>query len=102
MQARSQPARRHDFLFDVERSALACADFIARLGLPVDDLFTHRLTFDEAVEAYQEFDQQSGGKGLFVSRPRLPLDHLGPRPRMQNPQAMLTERDVLGLFKDTD
>jgi len=45
---------------------LACAAFIARNGLPVDDLFTHRWRLDQAEQAYAEFDQQSAGKAAFV------------------------------------
>jgi threonine dehydrogenase-like Zn-dependent dehydrogenase len=45
---------------------MACAEFVARHALPVDDLFTHRWSLDQAVEAYAEFDKQSSGKGVFV------------------------------------
>jgi threonine dehydrogenase-like Zn-dependent dehydrogenase len=45
---------------------MACAEFVARNGLPVDDLFTHHWSLDQAVEAYAEFDKQSSGKGVFV------------------------------------
>jgi threonine dehydrogenase-like Zn-dependent dehydrogenase len=45
---------------------IACADFIVDRQLPVDDLFTHRWTLDQAVEAYQDFDKQQSGKGAFV------------------------------------
>jgi len=45
---------------------LACAAFIARNELPVDDLFTHRWCLDQAERASTEFDQQSGGKAAFV------------------------------------
>ena len=43
-----------------------CAEFIVRNKLPVDDLFTHRWRLDQIVEAYQEFDKQSAGKGVVV------------------------------------
>jgi threonine dehydrogenase-like Zn-dependent dehydrogenase len=44
----------------------ACAAFIARHDLPVDDLFTHRWRLDQAEEAYEDFDRQSAGKAAFV------------------------------------
>lgn len=43
-----------------------CAEFIARNKLPVDDLYSHRWHLDQIVEAYQEFDKQSAGKGVVV------------------------------------
>jgi threonine dehydrogenase-like Zn-dependent dehydrogenase len=43
-----------------------CAGFIAEHGLPVDDLFSHRWSLDQAVEAYEEFDQQRAGKGVIL------------------------------------
>jgi threonine dehydrogenase-like Zn-dependent dehydrogenase len=43
-----------------------CARFIADRGVKVDDLFTHRWTLDQADEAYQLFDKQSTGKGVFL------------------------------------
>jgi threonine dehydrogenase-like Zn-dependent dehydrogenase len=46
---------------------LQCAQFIARRRLPVDDLFTHRWTLEQASEAYADFDRQVGGKAAFVS-----------------------------------
>lgn len=45
---------------------IACADFIVDRQLPVDDLFTHCWTLDQAVEAYRDFDKQQSGKGAFV------------------------------------
>jgi threonine dehydrogenase-like Zn-dependent dehydrogenase len=45
---------------------LACAAFIARNQLPVDDLFTDRWRLDQAERAYAEFDQRSAGKAAFV------------------------------------
>jgi threonine dehydrogenase-like Zn-dependent dehydrogenase len=45
---------------------IACADFILERGLPVDDLFTDSWTLDQAVAAYQDFDKQQSGKGVFV------------------------------------
>jgi threonine dehydrogenase-like Zn-dependent dehydrogenase len=43
-----------------------CAEFIGRKGLPIDDLFSHRWSLDEAEEAYVEFDKQAAGKGVFL------------------------------------
>ena len=43
-----------------------CARFIADRKVDVDALFTHRWTFDDAVKAYQIFDQQTSGKGVFL------------------------------------
>src|SRR4051794_1277150 len=43
-----------------------CAEFIARRGLPIDDLFSHRWTLDAAEEAYAELDKQTAGKGVFL------------------------------------
>jgi threonine dehydrogenase-like Zn-dependent dehydrogenase len=45
---------------------IACADFVVRRGLSLDDLFTDRWSLDQAVEAYELFDQQASGKGAFV------------------------------------
>lgn len=44
-----------------------CAAFIAERGLDVDGLFTHRWRPDQAVEAYEVFDSQTTGKGVFLS-----------------------------------
>ena len=43
-----------------------CAKFIADRGVDVDLLFTDRWRLDQAVEAYQLFDQQTTGKGVFL------------------------------------
>lgn len=43
-----------------------CAHFIADHGVEVDRLFTDHWQLDEAGEAYQEFDKQAGGKGVFL------------------------------------
>jgi 2-desacetyl-2-hydroxyethyl bacteriochlorophyllide A dehydrogenase len=43
-----------------------CARFIADRHIPVDRLFTHRFTLDQAEEAYRLFDTQTTGKGVFV------------------------------------
>lgn len=42
-----------------------CAQFVADRGVDVDALFTHRYKLDDAVEAYQLFDTQTTGKGVF-------------------------------------
>jgi threonine dehydrogenase-like Zn-dependent dehydrogenase len=42
-----------------------CARYIADRGIDVDKLFTDRWRLDQAVEAYQLFDQQTSGKGVF-------------------------------------
>ena len=44
-----------------------CIRFVADRGLEVDRLFTDRYTFDQADEAYQAFDKQAAGKGVFVN-----------------------------------
>lgn len=44
----------------------ACADFIIEHGLDVDALFTDEWTLDQAVVAYEKFNRQSGGKGVFL------------------------------------
>ncbi|MBT4489550.1 MAG: zinc-binding dehydrogenase [Rhodospirillaceae bacterium] len=44
-----------------------CARFIADRKIDVDALFTHRWSLDQAEEAYQLFDQQTTGKGVFLS-----------------------------------
>ena len=43
-----------------------CAQFVADRGLDVDSIFTNRWRLDQAVEAYQLFDQQTAGKGVFL------------------------------------
>jgi 2-desacetyl-2-hydroxyethyl bacteriochlorophyllide A dehydrogenase len=45
---------------------IACADFIAREALPVDELITDQWSIDDAGQAYAEFDRQTGGKGVFL------------------------------------
>ena len=44
-----------------------CVRFIAEHGLDVDKLFTDRWTLDQAEAAYQSFDKQAAGKGVFVN-----------------------------------
>lgn len=42
-----------------------CARFVAEKGLQVDDLFSHRWTLDQAVEAYTVFDSGKSAKAVF-------------------------------------
>jgi threonine dehydrogenase-like Zn-dependent dehydrogenase len=44
----------------------ACADFVVERGLDLDALFTDRWSLDQAAEAYDLFNKQSGGKGVFL------------------------------------
>jgi len=43
-----------------------CARYIADRAIKVDDLFTHRWKLEQAKEAYELFDAQTSGKGVFV------------------------------------
>jgi threonine dehydrogenase-like Zn-dependent dehydrogenase len=43
-----------------------CARFVADRGVDVDALFTHRWGFEDAVPAYELFDKQTSGKGVFL------------------------------------
>lgn len=43
-----------------------CAYFIADHGVQIDRVFSDRWKIEDAAKAYQEFDKQSGGKGVFV------------------------------------
>ncbi len=43
-----------------------CAQFIADRKLPVEKQFTDRYSLDQAKEAYELFDKQSTGKGVFL------------------------------------
>jgi threonine dehydrogenase-like Zn-dependent dehydrogenase len=43
-----------------------CAQFVAERKIPVADLFTHRWQLEQAREAYQLFDKQTTGKGVFL------------------------------------
>ncbi|MBI3513968.1 MAG: zinc-binding dehydrogenase [Proteobacteria bacterium] len=43
-----------------------CAAFVVERKIPVDKLFTHRWKLGQAVEAYQLFDKQTSGKGVFL------------------------------------
>lgn len=44
-----------------------CVRFVADHGVEVDELFTDSWTFDQAKEAYQSFDKQASGKGVFLN-----------------------------------
>lgn len=44
----------------------ACADFVIERGIDLDATFTDHWRLDQAEEAYQAFNRQSGGKGVFV------------------------------------
>ena len=43
-----------------------CARYVVDRKIDVDKLFTHRWKLEQAVEAYQLFDHQSDGKGVFL------------------------------------
>ena len=43
-----------------------CADFVSERKIDVDALFTHEFKLEQAEEAYQMFDQQRTGKGVFL------------------------------------
>lgn len=42
-----------------------CAEFIVEHRLPIDELFSHSWTLDQAQEAYEWFSKQDAGKGVF-------------------------------------
>jgi threonine dehydrogenase-like Zn-dependent dehydrogenase len=42
-----------------------CARFVVENNIDVERLFTHRFKLDQAKAAYQEFDTQTTGKGVF-------------------------------------
>ena len=44
----------------------ACAEFIDERRLNADDLFSHEFALEQAVEAYELFDAQKMGKGVFL------------------------------------
>jgi threonine dehydrogenase-like Zn-dependent dehydrogenase len=44
-----------------------CAKFVAEREVPVDRLFTDRWALSDAEAAYQLFDTQSSGKGVFLA-----------------------------------
>jgi 2-desacetyl-2-hydroxyethyl bacteriochlorophyllide A dehydrogenase len=43
-----------------------CARFVADRHIPVEKVFTHRYSLDQAEEAYKLFDTQTTGKGVFL------------------------------------
>lgn len=43
-----------------------CAQFILERGIDVDELFSHEFKLDDAASAYQLFDAQKMGKGVFL------------------------------------
>jgi threonine dehydrogenase-like Zn-dependent dehydrogenase len=43
-----------------------CADFVVERGVDVDTLFTEKWGLAEFAQAYEVFDRQSSGKGVFV------------------------------------
>ena len=43
-----------------------CAQFILERGIDTDQLFSHEFVLDDAVSAYQLFDAQKMGKGVFL------------------------------------
>ena len=42
-----------------------CADFIVAHDLPVDELYSHTWRIEQAADAYDWFDKQDAGKGVF-------------------------------------
>ncbi len=44
---------------------LQCAEFVVRKDLPVDAQFSHSWSIEQAEQAYEWFDAQSDGKGVF-------------------------------------
>ena len=42
-----------------------CADYIASREIDLDRIFTDRFKLDQAKEAYEMFDKQTSGKGVF-------------------------------------
>lgn len=47
----------------------ACARFVLERGIDVDALFTDSWRLDEAAHAYELFDHQATGKGVFLPSP---------------------------------
>ncbi len=43
-----------------------CAHYVAERGIDVETLFTHSFRIEEAKEAYDLFDAQKMGKGVFL------------------------------------
>ena len=44
----------------------ACARYVMERSIDVDALFTNRWSLDQYAEAYQLFDSQTSGKGVFI------------------------------------
>jgi threonine dehydrogenase-like Zn-dependent dehydrogenase len=44
-----------------------CARFVVDRGVDVDALFTERWSLDRAEEAYELFEKQTSGKGVFIA-----------------------------------
>lgn len=45
---------------------LECAKFVAEKKIPLEKIFSHRWKLEQCAEAYQVFDQQASGKGVFL------------------------------------
>jgi threonine dehydrogenase-like Zn-dependent dehydrogenase len=45
---------------------LECARFVARNGIALEKIFTHRWRLEQCEEAYRSFDTQTTGKGVFL------------------------------------
>ncbi len=43
-----------------------CARFVAERGIDLERIFTHRFELPQVVEAYELFDRQTTGKGVFL------------------------------------
>lgn len=43
-----------------------CASFVASKGIDVGQVYTHQWSLDKAEEAYRLFDQDVGGKAVFL------------------------------------
>ena len=61
---RTQKTLMGSWTFSIAGQA-ECARFCVDRNIDVDALFTHRWTLEQAREAYELFDAQSAGKGVF-------------------------------------
>ena len=61
---RTQKTLMGSWTFSIAGQA-ECARFCVDRDIDVDALFTHRWSLDQAGEAYELFDAQSAGKGVF-------------------------------------
>ena len=61
---RTQKTLMGSWTFSIAGQA-ECARFCVDRDIDVDALFTHRWSLDQAREAYELFDAQSAGKGVF-------------------------------------